>query len=105
MWIRSQDKRSIVVLERASSICVMKYRAPYCAKPLCEKRNGDFFIEASGRIIGTYPTEERATEVLDEICDAYISLNKQVGKEYRGNNPSGYFGGYVKNGVFQMPEV
>lgn len=94
MLIRSQDKRSIVVLERASSICVMKYRAPYCVKPLCEKGNGDFFIEASGRIIGTYPTEERAIEVLDEICFAYISLNS-----FKGNAP------YVKNGVFQMPEV
>lgn len=106
MWIRSQDKRSIVVLERASSICVMKYRAPYCAKPLCEKRNGDFFIEASGRIIGTYPTEERAIEVLDEICNTYLDLNIEKGNEYVGFNSNvDYFGGYVKNGVYQMPEV
>lgn len=56
-------------------------------------------------ILGYYKTEERAIEVLDEICNAYTSLNKCMGKEFRSNNPSGYFGGYVKNGVFQMPEV
>lgn len=56
-------------------------------------------------LLGCYETEERAIEVLDEICNAYISLNKCMGKEFRSNNPSGYFGGYVKNGVFQMPEV
>ena len=55
--------------------------------------------------LGEYQTEERAVAVLDEICNAYISLNKSVGKEYRGNYPSGYFGGYVKNGVYQMPAV
>lgn len=45
-------------------------------------------------ILGYYSTEERAIEVLDEICMNYISLNST-----KGNTP------YVKNGVYQMPEV
>lgn len=101
MWIRTQNKMCVCNLENMEGISIGK--------------NGDekkFFLtmrfsseRADNCELGEYPTEERAIEVLDEICNAYISLNKSMGKEYRGNNPSGCFGGYVKNGVFQMPEV
>lgn len=101
MLIRTQNKMCVCNLKNMEGISI--------GKTGDEKR---FFLtirfsseRADNCQLGEYPTEERAIEVLDEICDDYISLNKQVGKEYRGNNPSGYFGGYVKNGVFQMPEV
>ena len=56
--------------------------------------------------LGEYKTEERAIEVLDEICNTYLNLNIAKGSEFFGTNASiGYFGGYVKNGVFQMPEA
>ena len=57
-------------------------------------------------ILGYYSTEERAIEVLDGICNAYLYLNIEKGNEYVGMNSNvGYFGGYVKNGIYQMPEV
>jgi len=56
-------------------------------------------------LMNHYYCEITFDEVLDEIINAYISLNKQVGREYNSHHISGYFGGYVKNGVFQMPEV
>lgn len=46
-------------------------------------------------ILGYYKTEERAIEVLDEICNAYMNLNSSIRR----------IDGYVQNGVFQMPEV
>ena len=101
MLIRTQNKMCVCNLKNMEGISI--------------GRRGDdkaFFLtmrfsseRADNCELGEYPTEERAIEVLDEICNAYISLNKHAGKEYRGNNPSGYFVGYVKNGIFQMPEV
>ena len=56
--------------------------------------------------LGEYPTKKQAIEVFDEICNAYLNLNIEKGGEFLGMNSSiGYFGGYVKNGVYQMPEV
>lgn len=49
-------------------------------------------------ILGKYATEERAIEVLDEICKAYLDLNVS-------HHFSDYGYSYVKNGVLQMPEV
>ena len=101
MLIRSQNKMCICNLENMEGFSIGKTADEsrfYLTMRFSSERADDCRL-------GEYPTEERAIEVLDEICDDYISLNKQVGKEYRGNNPSGYFGGYVKNGVFQMPEV
>ena len=101
MLIRTQNKMCVCNLKNMEGISI--------------GRRGDdkaFFLtirfsseRADNCELGEYPTEERAIEVLDEICNAYISLNKHAGREYNGNHISGYFGGYVKNGVFQMPEV
>lgn len=48
--------------------------------------------------LGKYTTKERAIEVLDKICKAYLDLNVS-------HHFSDYGYSYVKNGVFQMPEV
>lgn len=97
MLVRSQDKKTIFDM----SGCTLGVNF---ANEICGLGNNSS-DEDTPVFLGKYETEERAIEVLDEICNAYISLNKCMGKEFRSNNPSGYFGGYVKNGVFQMPEV
>lgn len=86
MLIRSQDKKRLFDMtgsniEIAQGKNILGYENTF----------------SSGNVptfLGKYPTEERAIEVLDEICLEYISLNS-----FKGNSP------YVKNGVFQMPEV
>lgn len=97
MLIRSQDKKTIFDMTASSIEIGLKNEILGYGNSF-----GDINIPM---VLGRYPTEKRAIEVLDEVCNAYISLNKSVKKEYKGINPSGYFGGYVKNGVFQMPEV
>lgn len=93
MWIRTSDRKRVIFCGT-----VGKLEADKCTEKVSK-------VLLNGEEIGKYDTEERAIEVLDEICNAYISLNKHAGREYNGNHISGYFGGYVKNGVFQMPEV
>lgn len=97
MLIRSQDKKTIFDM----SGCTLGINL----KKEVYGFGNNSLNEDPPTILGYYSTEERAIEVLDEICNAYISLNKQVGREYNSHHISGYFGGYVKNGVFQMPEV
>lgn len=86
MLIRSQDKKRLFDMtgsniEIAQGKNILGYENTF----------------SSGNVptfLGKYPTEQRAIEFLDEICLAYIRLNR-----FKGNAP------YVKNGVFQMPEV
>lgn len=85
MLIRSADKKTIVNL---SNVNIME------VENLEECSDCGVWID--GYKMAGYETEERATEVLDEICNAYISLNDKDRK-------AGF--SYVKNGVFQMPEV
>lgn len=97
MLIRSQDKKSIFDMTASNIEIGIKNEILGYGNSF-----GDTDIPT---VLGRYLSEQRAIEVLDEICNAYISLNKQVGREYNSHHISGYFGGYVKNGVFQMPEV
>ena len=102
MLIRTQNKMCVCNIENMEGISI-------------GKRLGDkgFFItmrfsseRADNCELGEYQTEQRAIEVFDEICNAYLNLNIEKGSEFLGINSSiGYFGGYVKNGVYQMPEV
>lgn len=102
MLIRTQNKMWVCNLENMETIAITKSLG-----------EDNFFLTMffSGKsekhyYLGNYKTEERAIEVLDEICNAYLDLNIAKGSEFFGTNASiGYFGGYVKNGVFQMPEV
>lgn len=101
MLIRTQNNMCVCNLENMEGISIGK------------RGDDKFFLtmrfspeRADNCELGKYPTEERAIEVLDEICNAYLNLNIAKGGEFFGTNSSiGYFGGYVKNGVFQMPEV
>lgn len=86
MWIRSQDKESIFNMTASNiEIGIQNEILGY----------GNSFGDTDiPMVLGRYLSKQRAIEVLDEICLAYISLNS-----FKGNAP------YVKNGVFQMPEV
>lgn len=98
MLIRSQDKKSIFDMTASNiEIGIKNEILGY----------GNSFGDTDIRtVLGRYLSEQRAIEVLDEICNAYLDLNIEKGGEFFGMNSStGYFGGYVKNGVYQMPEV
>lgn len=82
MWIRTSDKTRVIFCGTVGKLEVDK-----CTESVSK-------VLLNGEELGKYNTEERAVEVLDKICLAYISLNS-----FKGNAP------YVKNGVFQMPEV
>ncbi len=98
MWIRSQDKKTIFDI----SGCTLGVNFE---NKICGLGNNSS-DEDTPVLLGSYPTEERAIEVLDEICNFYLNLNRETGNEIVSTNIGfGYFGGYVKNGVFQMPEV
>ncbi len=86
MLIRSQDKKTIFDM----SGCTLRINLENEIYGF----GNDSPNEDPPTILGYYKTKERAIEVLDEICSAYISLNG-----FKGNTP------YVKNGVFHMPEV
>ena len=56
LWIRSQDKETLMLAEHLDIYCSDEIEEIYC-------------IEECGQYIGTYKTKERALEVLDEIQD------------------------------------
>lgn len=86
MLIRSQDKKTIFDM----SGCTLRINLENEVYGF----GNDSLSEDPPTILGYYSTEERAIEVLDEICMNYISLNST-----KDNNS------YVKNGIYQMPEV
>lgn len=84
MLIRSTDKKRIMNLDATRKIDV-------CSG----KEDGMYAISIDDWYVGEYKSEQRALEVLDEICNAYISLNDKDRK-------TGF--SYVKNGIYRMPE-
>lgn len=93
MWIRTSDRKAII---DTSGMTLRISREP----------DGNIGIIAYGNNqpddvvekLASYDNEQRAVEVLDEICNAYMKLNVDA-INYGCDN-----GGYVKNGVYQMPE-
>ncbi len=59
LWIRSQSKSK---LEKVEYLDITKYG------------EGEYEIESNTTSLGTYETEERALEILDEIQSAMITL-------------------------------
>ena len=101
MWIRSQDKLSMCNLDNIDCIT-----HSYSGNPKDTRFEIYAFNQEEKTILGYYQTKQRTIEVLDEICNAYLELNRKAGSELVSTNIGfDYFGGYVKNGVFQMPEV
>lgn len=85
MLIRSQNKKTIFDMTGCTLFVTEENRILGYGNN-CSK-------DDSLTLLGEYPTEKRDIEVLDKIEEYFVSLNN----EYRF--------GYVKNGVFQMPEV
>lgn len=97
MLIRTQNKMCVCNLENMEGISIGK-RWDDKVFSLTMRFSSE---RADNCNLGEYQTEKRAIEVLDEICNAYESLN--IEEKLGGRD--GYFGSYVKNRVFQMPEV
>lgn len=58
LWIRSQDKYTLMKIEEIQ---------------ICENPDGTWFMNA-GLVLGKYKTKKRALEVLDEIHQRLINL-------------------------------
>lgn len=86
MLIRSSDGIHIVNLNCIDGVSVCYINGEITVRSFSS-------VDEVGLRLGTYDSKERAIEVLDEICNAYIGLNS-----FKGNAP------YVKNGIYQMPE-
>lgn len=87
MLIRSQNKKSIFDMTGCTLFVTKENHIVGYGN---DSSNNDPLT-----FLGKYPTEERAIKVLDEISKAYLNLNTEHFCDY----------GYVKNGIFQMPEV
>ena len=70
MIIVSQDKDVIVNFDRTQNIWI--------DDDVLDKTNTSFDIVADEQTIGTYATEERAKEVLEEIVESYTNWNNLV---------------------------
>lgn len=88
MIIVSQRKDELVNFDRIESIWI------------CADEEGRFTIEATAdtnSTLGTYSTEERAKEVLEEICKFY-----EISKRYECNTNTMIF--LEKSFEYKMPE-
>ena len=87
MWIRSQDRRVLIKVNFAY--------VPSYEKSVWVPTENDSFS------IGTYASQERALEVLDEIQHA-ICYHKAT--EIMGLKMDGLSEGIINGFVYQMPE-
>lgn len=93
MIIVSQDKGTILNFENIQNIKIESYGTHIKGKKIYKIFSGNF--EGYETELGTYETEERAKEVLQEIIDTYCESNEKF-------ISTGY--GYVKNNIYEMPE-
>lgn len=90
MVIVSQDRRVIVNFENIKTI-ELDRETNFTSINIFRETN-QVETGVCGLFIGSYKTEERAKEVLQEIIEEYTSSNSGFGSQ-----------GYVKNKVFYMP--
>lgn len=78
MIIKSQEglsKKRVIILENVTSITVEKNQYT---------QEWEFFYHTTsdsdrGGLIGTYPSKDRADEVLEELCDLYEGQRSKLG--------------------------
>ena len=87
MWIRSQDKETLILAEEISS-----WRDANDSKL--------FYVSAYSNILGTYSSREKALKVLDMI-QGCITGNVLQSYEIARDCP---LAGIEFNGVFNMPQ-
>ena len=91
MIIVSQDKDVIVNFDRTQNIWI--------DDDVLDKTNTSFDIVADEQTIGTYATEERAKEVLQEIVERYHVLKKNT---VYAQGDSGFT--FNEHYYYEMPE-
>lgn len=94
MLIRSQDRKQIFYVGAMKNIIISPYEEPLDA--LFEHDEKRYVLFDGRSSIGGYQTEQRAVEVLDEICNAYQYT--KVGEA------TGLYGSSEPQYVYQMPE-
>lgn len=100
LWIRSQDKENLLMVDEYLSIGEITYKMDY----IKNSHNRPFYIESSNCILGFYSTKERALEVLDRIhsclqTNCAFELYSNIGKFSDNFNEK-----YNVVPVYQMPE-
>lgn len=103
LWIRSQDKSSIVKVDNLY-VSVGNYICYYVEKG---KEVPDTYYRPSGEL-GRYETKERALEVLDEIQNILISKH-MISLDYKNALCSNFTYKQLQEvlketSVYQMPE-
>lgn len=94
MIIVSQDKCTIVNFNNIQNIRIEPYGTHIKGKKIYKIFAGNF--EGYATELGTYDTEERAKEVLQEIIKSY--------RDYRTAECDGYTNVLEETAVFEMPE-
>lgn len=92
LWVRSQDKESLIKIEKIELI--YDY--------LCSEDLQLIHIETDKGRIGSYSTKERALEVLDEIQE-YINNNCEF-IERKSHTKMGTYTNKIQMKVYEMPE-
>ena len=90
MIIVSQDKLQIFNFKTAKNIWIEEDEVE-----INQIEQVVYSIYIDGEIVGTYETEERAKEVLQEIINAYLDCNEENIYEKFA---------YVKNKVYETPK-
>lgn len=74
LWIRSQDKEILTKINKSLDIEEIRKDVNY----LKDYKDNRYLIESEDYILGTYQTKERALEVLDEIQELILKLDKRI---------------------------
>ena len=93
MIIVNQDKTNILNFSNLQNVRIEPYGTHEKGKKIYKIFAGNF--EGYATKLGTYKTEERAKEVLQEIINTYLDCNKE---SFYANFA------YVKNIVYEMPK-
>ena len=94
MIIVSQDKRIILNFSNIQDVRIEDYGTHQKGVKIYKIYAGNF--EGYATLLGTYKTEERAKEVLQEIVQSY--------REYRTAEVDGYTNVLEETAVYEMPE-
>lgn len=96
VWIRTQNKRALL---NCNDLFIDKKNYKHFDTGEIESK---YVITESGKVIGTYSTEEKAMKVLDEIENQLTGLNgRYIAEKMWQNSDSNYV---HQINVYQMPE-
>lgn len=102
LWIRSQDKMSLVKVRQVSVNYQNSKQIIANYTPELFENSGEFF-----ELLGTYKTKERALEVLDEIQRTIAKNQSLISLMHNFTDLKGNEEGVAqifKDMIYQMPE-